>query len=219
MVKMAQIENIRKMYFREGLSVREISRRTGHHRDTIAKYLDLDIAQPPKYKLSKDKLHPVLGPFIPIINEILSSDETKPRKQRHTARRIYHRLVDEYDYPGGYSTVTDYLRQVRTKAKEAYLPLQFGLGTHAQVDWGQALFVLNGIETVAHLFLVKLSASGAFYVYAYPFEKQEHSLMVTGERLIFLTVSHKQLPTITWLLQLKKSSLGRTGLNRIILLP
>ncbi len=173
MVKMAQIENIKKMFFREGLSIREISRRTGHHRDTITKYLDLEIIQPPKYTLTKDKPHPVLGPFIPIIEEILASDESRPRKQRHTAMRIYRRLVDEYGYKGGYSTLTDYLRIVRAKTREAYLPLQFGLGTHAQADWGQAVFKLKGVETVAHLFLMRLSSSRAFYVRAYPFEKQE----------------------------------------------
>ena len=48
MIKMAQFEDIRKMYFMEELSIREISRRTGHHRDTIAKYLELEIPEPPK---------------------------------------------------------------------------------------------------------------------------------------------------------------------------
>lgn len=173
MVKMAQIEDIRKMYFREGLSVREISRKTGHHRDTITKYLDMELVEPPRYNLVKERPHPVLGPFIPVIQEMLASDESRPRKQRHTGMRIFRRLVDEYAFPGGYNTVSDYLRQVRVKAKEAYLPLQFGLGTQAQTDWGAAVFLLNGVQTTAHLYLQRLSASGAFFARAYPFEKQE----------------------------------------------
>lgn len=173
MVKMTQIEDIRKMHFREGLSIREISRKTGHQRDTITKYLDMKLVEPPRYNLTVEKPHPVLGPFIPIIQEILASDEGKPRKQRHTRMWIFRRLIDEYDFPGGYNTVSDYLRKVRAKAREAFLPLQFGLGNQAQTDWGEAIFLLNGVEIKAHLFLQRLSTSGAFYARAYPFEKQE----------------------------------------------
>jgi len=50
MIKMAQLEDIRKMYFMEGLSIREINRRTGIHRDTISKYISLEEPKPPKYK-------------------------------------------------------------------------------------------------------------------------------------------------------------------------
>lgn len=71
---MAQLEHIKKMYYLEELSIREISKITGHHRDTIAKYLNSDDLEPPRYKLSKEKEHPVLGPYIPIIEEILESD-------------------------------------------------------------------------------------------------------------------------------------------------
>jgi transposase len=59
MIKMAQIEHIKKMYYLEGLSIREISKITGHHRDTIAKYLDSQDSEPPRYKLTKAKKHPV----------------------------------------------------------------------------------------------------------------------------------------------------------------
>ena len=65
MIKMAQLEHIRKLYHLEGKSIREISRITGHHRDTIAKYLNADSSDPPRYRLSKAKEHPVLGPYIP----------------------------------------------------------------------------------------------------------------------------------------------------------
>jgi transposase len=173
MIKMAQIEHIKKMYYLEGLSIREISRITGHHRDTIAKYLDSHDSEPPRYKLTKAKKHPVLGPYIQVIDEILATDLTRHRKQRHSGRRIYERLQSEYDYGGGYSTITDYLRIKRQKTREGFLPLEFDLGNHAEVDWIEARFFLNGKETKAHLFVMKLNASGGFYVRAYPFEKQE----------------------------------------------
>lgn len=76
MIKMAQLEYIRKLYFMEGLSIREISRRTGIHRDTIAKYISLEEPQPPKYRLTKEREHPVLGPYIPMIKQILEEDKT-----------------------------------------------------------------------------------------------------------------------------------------------
>lgn len=56
MIKMAQLEDIRKMYFMEELSIREISRRTGIHRDTISKYLSIDKPMPPKYQLTKTEV-------------------------------------------------------------------------------------------------------------------------------------------------------------------
>jgi transposase len=173
MIKMAQLEHIKKMYYLEGLSVREISRRTGHHRDTIAKYLDSTDSEPPRYRLRKAKPHRVLDPFIPIIDEILKTDLTRHRKQRHTGTRIYERLKSEYDYSGGYSTITDYLRSARQKTKEGFLPLEFDLGQHAEVDWMEAWFHLRGQEKKAYLFVMKLGASGGFFVRAYPFEKQE----------------------------------------------
>ena len=173
MIKMAQIEHIKKMYFLEELSIREISKITGHHRDTIAKYINLENPEPPRYKLTKPKGHQVLGPFIPIIDEILKTDQTRHRKQRHTGRRIFERLRDEYGFTGGYNTVADYLRKIRPKLKEAFVPLQFDLGQHAEVDWMEARFFLSGIETKAYLFVMKLRGSGGYYVRAYPFEKQE----------------------------------------------
>jgi transposase len=172
MIKMAQLEDIRKMYFMEGLSIREISRRTGIHRDTISKYISMDEPKPPKYKLTKERSHPVLGPYIPMIKQIIEDDKTRPRKQRHTGTKIFETLKKE-GFLGGYNTVMDYLRKEYRKQREAFLPLEFELGAYAEVDWTEAYFYLKGKETKAHLFVMKLRGSGGFYVRAYPFEKQE----------------------------------------------
>jgi transposase len=80
MIKMAQLEDIRKMYFMEALSIREISRRTGIHRDTISKYLSLEEPRPPKYKQTKDRKHPVLEPYIPMIRQIIEDNKSRHRK-------------------------------------------------------------------------------------------------------------------------------------------
>jgi len=172
MIKMAQFENIRKMYFMEGLSIREISRRTGIHRDTISKYVSMEEAKPPVYRKTKGRKHPVLGPYIPLIDKIMEEDKTRHRKQRHTGTKIFSRLKEE-GFPGGYNTISDYLRKEHRKQREAFLPLEFELGTYAEVDWTDAYFHLKGKETRAHIFVMKLRGSGGFYVRAYPFEKQE----------------------------------------------
>jgi transposase len=172
MIKMAQIEDIRKLYFMEGLSVREIHRRTGMHRDTISKYLSMDEPKPPKYNQTTEREHPVLGPYIPMIQHILETDKTRHRKQRHTGTKIFETIKKE-GYDGGYTTLTDYLRKEYKKQKEAFLPLEFELGAYAEVDWTDAYFNLKGKETIAHIFVMKLRGSGGFYVVAYPFEKQE----------------------------------------------
>jgi transposase len=172
MIKMAQLEDIRKMYFMEELSIREISRRTGLHRDTISKYLVTDEPMPPKYQLIKERKHPALGPYIPMIKQILEEDKTRHRKQRHTGTKIF-KVLQKAGYTGGYTTLTDYLRKEHRKQREAFLPLEFDLGTYAEVDWTEAYFYLKGKETLAHIFVMKLRGSGGFYVRAYPFEKQE----------------------------------------------
>jgi transposase len=172
MIKMAQLEDIRKMYFMEGLSIRAISRETGIHRDTISKYLTLEEPKPPKYRLKAERTHPVLGPYIPMIQQMMEDDKNRHRKQRHTGTKIFEILKNE-GFTGGYNTISDYLRKEYRKQREAFLPLEFELGTYAEVDWTEAYFYLKGKETKAHIFVMKLRGSGGFYVRAYPFEKQE----------------------------------------------
>jgi transposase len=172
MIKMAQLEDIRKMFFMEGLSIREISRRTGYHRDTISKYISVEEPKPPKYNLKSERKHPVLGPYIPIIQQIMEDDKTRHRKQRHTGTKIFEILREE-GFTGGYNTISDYLRKEYRKQREAFLPLEFELGAYAETDWTEAYFYHKGKETKAHIFVMKLRGSGGFYVIAYPFEKQE----------------------------------------------
>jgi transposase len=172
MIKMAQLEDIRKMFFMEELSIREISKRTGIHRDTISKYLASEDPNPPKYKTANERIHPVLGPYIPMIRQIMEDDKKRHRKQRHTGTKI-HELLKEEGFTGGYNTIADYLRKEYRKQREAFLPLEFELGTYAEVDWIESYFFLRGKETKAHNFVMKLRGSGGYYVRAYPFEKQE----------------------------------------------
>ncbi len=91
---MDDIKYIRRMYENEDVSVREIMRRTGYHYETVRKYLDMEdfneLLHPPK------DLPSLLDPLKPIIDQWLIEDLSIPRKQRHTAKRVYARLQEEY---------------------------------------------------------------------------------------------------------------------------
>lgn len=178
---MVDIEYIRKKHFIEGWSIRKISKTLGIARQTVRKALST--VEIPKYTLTKPRPHPVLGPFREIIASWLAEDEKAPKKQRHTARRIYDRLVTEYGFTGGESTVRHYVAQVRKKPQEAFIPLEAAWGEQAQVDWGQAQVVIGGVQTTAHLFCLRMRASGVPFVQGYPTEKLEAFL--DGHRQAF----------------------------------
>ena len=161
--------------------MREIARQTGFHRDTIKKILEE--AAPPGYQRHQQPARPVLGPFIPIIDEIVKTDEKVRRKQRHTAQRIFERLREEYGYRGGYTQVCEYVRQARERRREAYVPLAFEPGT-AQVDWGEAWALEGDQERKVHLFVMTLPWSDARFVATFPRPTQEFFL--EGHRRAFV---------------------------------
>src|SRR4051812_17704956 len=81
---------------------------------------------------------PKLDPFTGIIDAILTADDARPKKQRHTAKRIFERLRDEHGYAGGITIVKDYVLSRRLRHREVFVPLRHDPG-HAQVDFGEAL--------------------------------------------------------------------------------
>lgn len=117
----------------EGLSKREAARRFGVDRKTVDKILRHSV--PPGYRRSKPVRRPKLDPFTGLIDTILEEDKTRPRKQRHTAKRIYERLCDEHGFEGGITIVKDYVRERRQRSQEVFVPLTHAPG-HAQVDFG-----------------------------------------------------------------------------------
>mgnify|MGYP002172774161 FL=1 len=98
---------VRRSVIVEGLSEREAVKRFGLARETVRKMLRYRI--PPGYRRNKPVRRPKLEAFTGIINQILNDDRERPRKQRHTAQRIFDRLHDEYEFTGGYTIVKDYV--------------------------------------------------------------------------------------------------------------
>ena len=98
----------------EGLSRREAARQFGIDPRTVAKMLAFSV--PPGYRRRRPAARPKLDPFTGIIDDILTQDEGRPRKQRHTSKRIFERLRDEHGYAGGITIVKDYVLARRLRA-------------------------------------------------------------------------------------------------------
>ena len=147
----------------EGLSERAAARRFGIDPRTVSKMLKFSV--PPGYRRSKPPVRPKLDPFIGVIDRILADDKTRPRKQQHTAKRIFERLRDEHGFKGGITIVKDYVAGWRQRAQEMFVPLKHPPG-HAQADFGEALAVIGGVERKVHFFAFDLPHSDACFVVA-----------------------------------------------------
>jgi transposase len=97
----------------DGMSIREAARHFGFSRKTIRKMMQF--SPPPGYSRKKPVVRPKLGPWLGIIDQILVDDQSQPKKQRHTAKRIFDRLNAEHAFGGGYTIVKDYVRQARLR--------------------------------------------------------------------------------------------------------
>jgi transposase len=132
----------------------------------------LQYAVPPGYQRQQPIKRPKLGPWVGVIDAILSDDKQRPTKQRHTSKRIFERLRDEHGYTGGITVVKEYVHERRLRSREMFVPLRHDPG-HAQVDFGEALAVIGGEERKIHFFALDLPHSDACLVQAYPWESSE----------------------------------------------
>jgi transposase len=162
---------IRRRVLVEGVSKREILRETGLHWRTLEKILAH--SKPPGYRMKKTRPKPKLGPFLPRIEEILREDqeESIPKKQRHTAKRIYERIRAE-GYQGGYSVVQEAVKALRERNREVFVPLSHRPG-EAQVDFGYALVRVAGVLRKVAFFVMTLPYSDAMFVMAFERECTE----------------------------------------------
>jgi transposase len=161
---------IRRRVLVDGLSKRAACREYDIHWDTLQKILDHP--EPPGYRRTAPRPKPKLDPFLPVIHRILEGDKKAPRKQRHTARRIFERLRDEHGYTGGLTVVEEAIAAWRTRSAEVFVPLAHPPG-EAQVDFGSAEIILAGRATTVALFVMTLPYSDAISVRAFPRECTE----------------------------------------------
>jgi len=161
--------DIRFQVLREEKSRRSVLRETGMHWTTLKKILEH--SEPPGYRLSKARPKPKIGPFLDRIADILESDKQIPKKQRHTAKRIYERIKGE-GYEGKYTQVKEAVSRIRRHTREVFMPLIHRPG-EAQVDFGEALVKVSGVLRKVHFLVMALPYSDAFFVVAFERECTE----------------------------------------------
>ncbi len=154
----------------EGRSQRAVAREFGLSRETVRKMLQY--AVPPGYQRQQPIKRPKLGPWLGVIDAILNDDKQRPPKQRHTSKRIFERLKEEHGFTGGYTIVKDYVRTATLRGQEMFVPLMHPAG-EAQVDFGEALVVIAGVEQKAHYLVMDLPQSDDCFVAAFPAETTE----------------------------------------------
>src|SRR6266545_4174793 len=168
-------EQIRRDRDREGLSIRALAARHGVHRRAVRQALASPV--PPAKRSPAHRPAPRLGAYRALIDAWLEADREAPRKQRHTAKRIWRRLVDEHGADVAETTVRDYVRarkrQLGWPVGEVFVPQVHAPGAEAEVDWGEAQVELAGTRARVHLFLMRASFSGAAFCQASLVETQQ----------------------------------------------
>jgi transposase len=170
---MEMMGKIRRMYFRDQLSLHKITKRTGLSRNTIRKRIRAPEATQPVYQ--RRALFNKLSPFHATLEQALKADALRPKSQRRTAKALLAQIRAE-GYDGGYSQLTAFIRAWRGqqgKSLRAFVPLSFALGEAFQFDWSEEGLLIGGIYRrmqVAHL---KLCASRASWLVAYPSQGHE----------------------------------------------
>ncbi len=166
---------IRRMYFRDGLSLSEIERRTGLTRKTVRRWLKAAEGTVPKYR-RRPAPDTKLAPYVAQLTKALETDARRPKRDRRTALKLFAELKGA-GFGGDYSRVTEFVRRWRAEGGQAkvkaYVPLRFELGEAFQFDWSEERLVIGGVWRkilAAHL---KLCASRAFVVQAYPTQSHE----------------------------------------------
>ena len=186
MLRMAQIEYIKDLYENEEVSLREISRRTGHSFETVQKYAYQTNWSDDSLPDIEPQSYPVLGEYIPKIDEWLEEDRKVPRKQRHTVKRVYDRLRDEFGFTGSYSSVKKYVRKKKfvMRAQNAgYLPLEHPLAC-GQVDFGAFLYLdAAKQERTGYALTMSFPYSNKGFTQAFPAQNQE--CLLEGMKRIF----------------------------------
>ena len=157
-----------------GKKIKQIARETGHSKNTVKKVLRGEYSG---YKPRIEQPYPVLGPYLNIIDQWLTDDKKRPKKQRHTAVRVFNRLKLEHDFQGAESTVRRYVREAKLRlgvgATQVFIPSDPQAGVEAEVDWGRCIAILGGVETRLKLFCMRSKFSGKHFVRCYPCERQQ----------------------------------------------
>jgi transposase len=170
-------ERIRHLHEHEGMSQRAIAKALGISRNTVKKYFDGSQVPWERQGVSGRKPYVITEEVVAFIKECLAQDETeKIKKQRHTAKRIYDRLVEEKGFAGGESTIREIVAQLRETKTDAFIPLVYDPGEAVQIDWGEAKIYLCGKKITVNIFCMRECYSADIYCVAFYRQNEESFL-------------------------------------------
>lgn len=177
MIDVGLLSVIRRWHFREGMPIREITRRTGLSRNTVRKYLASGVVEP---RYPNRKSPSKLDDYELTLTSWLFRESRRHRKQRKTVKQLHSDLV-HLGYSGSYDRVAAFARNWRseqqeakkTAAKNTFVPLSFAPGEAFQFDWSEDYVQINGVNTKLHIAHFKLSHSRVFFMRAYLMQSHE----------------------------------------------
>lgn len=167
-------QQIRYLKNIEGMSQRAIAKKLDISRTTVSKYCDGSQVPWERKPYMKRPTTVITQEITDFINQCFEEDNDHGhKKQKHTAHRIYTRLVDEYKFSGSESTIRRVVRQLRDPLNDSHVPLEFDPAEAAQIDFGTAYIYLNGKQTKIKLFCMRQCFSCAIYIQAFLAENEE----------------------------------------------
>lgn len=185
---MKQLGRVRRLYYRDGLSLSEIERRTGLTRKTVRGWLKAAEGTEPVYR-RRPAEDTKIAPFAEHLTKALEIDGRRPKRDRRSALKLF-REIQCAGFDGDYCRVTEFVRRWRDNdgqaLAKAYVPLRFELGEAFQFDWSEERLVIGGVWRKILASHLKLCASRAFVVQAYP--TQSHEMLFDAHTRAFSTL-------------------------------